>query len=472
MIGDYSYNVPEKRMSQVSSKIKNIIKESELGANKEKIKGQNLEVQLINVALSDFIMSIYGKVLKIPFSCSSDVYSLNTRIDIVIEKKITHEKLKEVAKNTLNLVGVQVLERNGVTYISLPNGSGNTNYTTSNANGASSSVYNQQSQSKGYLDLDKKRVVYCRTLKNVDPVSLMVRLSSLIVAVYPEFIYHADTTNEYLFYSSYEENIDSISKIIKDSDLSDKQVFCEVQIIEVTHDGILTDGLAGYLSALKGSMTLSYTPLSSASDMNMFTLSLNPDVFNLIFGVLQNENIIKRIASPYLITRAGKTSSINVGDQIPVLQNTTLTTVGTTQNIVYKNTGVSLSLSPQIIGDNVYLDLDVTLSLGQINTLSTLNTPSISTREIHNSVIIKNNEALLLGGLYQFNGTFQNIGLPVKNEFIQNYINKNIREKSSTELVLYIRPVIIDNESNKNLLNENEIDMIRKLNNKNNEVVK
>lgn len=210
----------------------------------------------------------------------------------------------------------------------------------------------------------------------------------------------------------------------------------------------MQNGLAGYLSTVIDSIKFAYSPVSAVvNDLNQFSIITDTDKFNAVLGVLQKENIISRIAAPYIIIKSGIEGKISIGDKIPILASTIITDDTTTQNVVYRETGLSMSVKPDVIGDQVNLNLNIEISSGEMNKLSNINSPSIKSRNLTSTIICKNSSAVLIGGIYQNESLFSQSGLPISNKYVQDYLNYNDKQKTKIELLFYVRPVILNNEA-------------------------
>ena len=405
-----------------------------------KVAGSKHEVNLVGVSLGDAIKVVYGEALGVPFVVSKDVCDLPNRIDISIKRHITANELKEIMKQALNMVGVQVIEKEKTIFISMP------------ISGPTGKPIE--------LDKDIHKTVCCIYLKNISPDVLMKRLSTVILSAFPDFIFTADLSADVIFFVAQDKEIEKIKKLITDSDVEEKQIYCEVMLIQAVHEGVLNNGLLAYLSASLQGITsaFSFGAVSDLSGMAQLSLVTNPQIFNVVLSELQSDSIINTLANPYLLVRSGHVANLSIGDQIPILSNSTMSTSGSVDtSIVYKSTGITLDLNPIVINDIIYMDVKVTLSNGSINQLSTINSPSISSRSVSSSLKIINGQAVLLGGIYQTNDNYSRSGLPIQNDIVQNYVNKNRRDKITTELLIYLRPLILDIAKSDQYLSEKQI---------------
>ncbi len=84
----------------------------------------------------------------------------------------------------------------------------------------------------------------------------------------------------------------------------------------------------------------------------------------------------------------------------PIRHNTTATT--STNDIEYRSTGIILTVTPHINeGGYVTLDVQQEVSEAQTNTLGGTDSPIIRKRTAKTTMVVKDNQTLVVGGLIQ-----------------------------------------------------------------------
>lgn len=148
------------------------------------------------------------------------------------------------------------------------------------------------------------------------------------------------------------------------------------------------------------------TPMSSTNGFSMLLSNPNnpQEKFGYIKAMAGNTNI-KVLSSPQLLVSSHTEAVIQVGERIPVLTQGTSNTAsdGTVlQNYQYEDTGVILTVTPQITStDLISLDVEQTLSSAVKTTSSTIDSPTFSERKIQTSMTIANGRTMIMGGLIQ-----------------------------------------------------------------------
>ena len=168
------------------------------------------------------------------------------------------------------------------------------------------------------------------------------------------------------------------------------------------------------------------------------------------------------MSNPHVMTSENKKAVINVSTSVPIVTgqqtstvsapgttagstNTSITTGGVNQTVEYRDAGVVLTVTPRI-GERGTVALDVKQEVNSVGpTVPPTNSPSFVKREAETSVVLLNNQTLVLGGLIQDKVTVDDRGIPLlKNIPILGYLF-GFKEKKieKTELLLLITPRVI-----------------------------
>jgi general secretion pathway protein D len=169
-----------------------------------------------------------------------------------------------------------------------------------------------------------------------------------------------------------------------------------------------------------------------------------------IIDALSDLTEVNMISSPNVIVLNNNTASLNVGDEVPIITQTTTSTVTTNPLIVntvqYRPTGVSLEVTPQVNASGmVTLRLSQAVSDVRVTTSSTINSPTIQNRSLLSTVSVRSGDTVLLGGLIRESAGDGRTGIPLLNELpiVGNLFGRTTETTQRTELVILIRPVII-----------------------------
>ena len=183
--------------------------------------------------------------------------------------------------------------------------------------------------------------------------------------------------------------------------------------------------------------------------------------FFAILNMLADQSRVNVISSPHIMTSENKKAIINVSESVPIVTSqqtgtiTPVTTGGTTsttqttgsvnQTVEYRDAGVVLTVTPRI-GERGTVALDVKQEVNSVGPLTPpTGSPSFNKREAETSVVLLNNQTLVLGGLIKDQVTVNDRGVPfLKNMPIFGYLfGFKERTLTRTELLLLITPRVV-----------------------------
>ena len=231
------------------------------------------------------------------------------------------------------------------------------------------------------------------------------------------------------------------------------EVLIEATIAEVTlKQGESLDSVLNFDN--RAAASLSRSTIKSESGLS---LSLIRDLgqFNLKTSFLADTSRVNILSSPRVVASSGKSASIQIGTQVPIIttqQTSPMGTVGGTsallQDIQYRNTGVILNIEPTINSNRrVEIAIQQEVSEAQVNNVSNVQSPLILTRSINTSLSINDGETVLLGGLISENVSKSENGIPYLMDIpiIGNAFKTSSKGRNRTELIVLLTPYIIEN---------------------------
>lgn len=159
-------------------------------------------------------------------------------------------------------------------------------------------------------------------------------------------------------------------------------------------------------------------------------------------------NDVRLLARPSLTVSNNQEGEIQIGAEVPVEQGEALGAGGvSTTNIIYRPTGIELYITPQINDDGVVnLIIRQVLSSVDSSSAGVNNNPVFNNQEISTTVVVRNGENIVLGGLIQNDIENLNTGVPGLNRIpllgnLFSYQQQNVERR---ELFIVLRPEIIN----------------------------
>lgn len=164
------------------------------------------------------------------------------------------------------------------------------------------------------------------------------------------------------------------------------------------------------------------------------------------------------LQTPSIVTTHNKAAEIFVGEKRPIITGTTTGASGSTTGLTTSSTisqeqiGITLSVTP-LIGRNGVVQLEITQLVQDILGTITIDgneQPRIGERSTESFVSATNGEIIVLGGLQRTDDTRSTSRLgPIP--LLGDLFGSRSRSKNRTELMFFLRPVILTNAAADNV---------------------
>lgn len=257
--------------------------------------------------------------------------------------------------------------------------------------------------------------------------------------------------NALVFYMQPKE-YQALYPMLKQLDVLPKQVVIEATLLEVTLTDKLNYGVEWFI---KNSTDSFGTKGGIGEVAGGLTYTLTKPSLDVLVNALASENQVNIVSNPKLMVTNGETATLSVGTDIPTIsstvENATEGNGQVLQSIQYRNTGMTLTVTPKANAQNfVELDISQVLSEAGENELSGIDSPIVLNREIQTKVLVSEGETLVLAGLISENrsGTDTKVPLlgdiPILGEAFKNTSKSTVK----TELLLLITPIVVSNSEN------------------------
>ena len=176
--------------------------------------------------------------------------------------------------------------------------------------------------------------------------------------------------------------------------------------------------------------------------------------FSAVFQALNSVTDVNVLSTPSIITTDNEPAEIVVADVIPFPMGSTVGTSGVTvQTIERLPVGIRLSITPQI-SEGEYLNLDIVTEVSSTREAPAgLNTAQFgiatTTRSADSSVIVKNGQTLVIGGLVQDREEVLHNKTPLLGDIplIGNLFRFKRNQSRKLNLMILLTPRIVETES-------------------------
>ncbi len=260
--------------------------------------------------------------------------------------------------------------------------------------------------------------------------------------------------NALIFQGSAEEYA-QFRSLVEQMDRAPFEVLIEATVAEVTLDQ--GESLGVVLKFDNAATTVpNSTSIQSDSGLQVNLIRDTGD-FTAALNAAADQSRVSILSSPRLIAASGKTASMQVGTQVPIITTQQTAPDGSTggtsnilQQVQYRDTGVVLDISP-IVNSSQRVELTVSqeVSEAQGNDTSDIQSPIILTRSFTTTLSIDDGETVLLAGLISENFSTGDNGVPYLKDvpILGNLFKSSSQSVQKTELIVLLTPYIIDSRN-------------------------
>jgi general secretion pathway protein D len=178
------------------------------------------------------------------------------------------------------------------------------------------------------------------------------------------------------------------------------------------------------------------------------------------------------LSTPNLLTLDNEEARIIIGQNVPFVTGqftntgSTTGTVNPFQTIERKDVGLTLRVKPQI-SENGTVKLGIYQEVSSVvaSTVNSTTGPSTNKRSIESNVLVQDGQIVVLGGLLQdeYSGNVEQVpglgNIPV----IGNLFKSQSRGRKKTNLMVFLRPVVVRDARQTEVLAQDRYDMMRTL---------
>lgn len=270
-------------------------------------------------------------------------------------------------------------------------------------------------------------------------------------------------------------DIRQIEDVIEKIDIALPQVRIEAIIVEVLLSntdvsGLNTLGLGYKLSPLGTTSTLEGNYRVAAGAPNSaFSMegSLSDLAFEMVFNQAKTNSRVKVLSSPTIMTMHNKSAQIVISEQRPVITGSTTdsTSMNTSSQVTYKDIGLELEVIPRI-GANGTVQIDVSQKIDNVIGTTSIDgneQPLISSRRATSYVSVKDRETVVLAGLQSFDETHNDGKVYLLGDLplIGSLFRPKTESSAKRELIVFLRPYIVSEKSEKEMLGTREESLTR-----------
>ena len=178
------------------------------------------------------------------------------------------------------------------------------------------------------------------------------------------------------------------------------------------------------------------------------------------------------LSTPNLVTLDNEEARIVVGQNVPFVTGSYTNTGGTAttspfQTIERKDVGTTLKIKPQI-GENGTVRMSIyqeSSSIGEVAAGTANAGPTTNKRSIESTVVVDDGQIIVLGGLIEDNYTTNRSQVPLLGDipYLGALFRSEHRERKRTNLMVFLRPVVMRDQAASDKISLDRYDYIRAL---------
>jgi len=252
----------------------------------------------------------------------------------------------------------------------------------------------------------------------------------------------------------------NLLQVIQKLDRRRRQVFVQALVAEVSIDklreigtqmGVGGAGSDGTIAAAGVLDPFNFLGASNAQQQAVVKILeglANNVNFSAVLKMLDQNGAINVLSTPNIMTSDNKEAEIFVGENVPFLTQTNLSSTGLSQqSIERKDTGITLKITPQIT-EGEYIKLDIYQEISAVKANKGQATDLVTTkRSAKTSVVVKDTDSVVIGGLIQTRDEDNIDKIPFLGDIpLLGYLFKTkSTQRTKTNLMIMLTPRIIRN---------------------------
>jgi len=255
---------------------------------------------------------------------------------------------------------------------------------------------------------------------------------------------HIDVRTNQICVQDTQKNMMVINQVIKRIDIPVKQVLIEARLASVDNDFERQLGI-NFSVRTAANQQDDVQPAASAVAAARYGIAVatlaDGSVLDVQLAALESSGHGELISNPSLFTANRETASIESGEEIPYQE---ISSSGAT-GVAFKKAVLSLKVTPQVLPNNSVL-LQLQINQDRPSNRIVQGVPAITTRQITTSVLARNGQTIVLGGIYESNVGDTNQGVPFLNKIpiVGLLFQQHNRVENKRELLIFVTPKIIN----------------------------
>jgi general secretion pathway protein D len=236
-----------------------------------------------------------------------------------------------------------------------------------------------------------------------------------------------------------------------------------VLIADITIDDSIQFGVEGFWEN-------AFTPSHSGQTVNKFstafplstsgltyTLTPNNGKYQATLNLFASQGKLKVLATPRILVLDNQTANINVGQSVPRITNTQISSISGTaiNSVTYTNVGVILNVTPHIHPDGLVTMVvapeisDVASAAESVPLGNGVSSPTFDLNSAQTTVAVRNGTTVTIGGMIHdsYDDTVTKIPILGDIPLIGSLFSNTSRDITKRELMIFLTPYVVFTET-------------------------
>ncbi|MFO0833982.1 MAG: secretin N-terminal domain-containing protein [Phycisphaerales bacterium] len=276
---------------------------------------------------------------------------------------------------------------------------------------------------------------------------------SVIKQLEEEVTIIGDEKSNKLVISSAPRFTETVLSIVRELDAAPPQVMIQVLLAEVTIDSENNWGADLKIGPFGGdnyTTSLLGAGAGVGTAIGVPNLSVSSADFSLLIRSLQVQGKLEILSNPQLLVSNNQNASIQVGENVAIVQGVERTPQGNTRSDVKRqDVGVIVDVTPTISADG-FVRMEIKPEISQVSGKTTqisedFVAPIIDKRTLDTIVTVKDGQSIVIGGLLQTNDMTRDTKVPGLGDIplVGSLFRSNDKNNTKTELMVILTPRVI-----------------------------
>ncbi len=235
---------------------------------------------------------------------------------------------------------------------------------------------------------------------------------------------------------------EGVEEVIAWLDSPLKQIEISAQIAQVSRSAQSQFGVnwqstlsQGVRSSIGGAIDLG--ALAPTSEFNVSAIGAN-SLLSLTLDMLESEGMANVVSKPKIVTSTGQTARIESGTEIPYQ-----TVSDDTVSVSFRQAALMLEVTPYVKQDD-YILLELSIHQDSVGDLVN-GVPSLKTNRLTTQVMLKDQETLVLGGVFREESFTTESRVPLLSSvpWLGELFKSHSKQQEKVELLVFITPKLL-----------------------------